>query len=71
MHVSDKDLSYVVTGLAIAAKTVSNVGWFVNYVQTMELYPTCARVSGMNFCTIVSTAIGIFTPHVVYLVDII
>ena len=42
---------------------------FINYVQTMECYPTCARVSGMNFCTVFSTVLSIFTPSVVFLVS--
>ena len=35
----------------------------------MECYPTCARVSGMNFCTVFSTVLSIFTPSVVFLVS--
>jgi hypothetical protein len=68
IYIADPNLGTAVTILAICTKTVSNVGWFLNYVQTMELYPTCARVSGMNFCTIISTAIGIWTPKIVSLV---
>ena len=65
----DPSLWWLVLAVAMAAKTVSNVGWFINYVQTMECYPTCARVSGMNFCTVFSTVLSIFTPSVVFLGD--
>ena len=56
------------TVLAIAAKTASNVGWFINYVQNMELFPTCCRVSGMNLAATASIIFGIGAPYVVLLV---
>ena len=65
---TDEEYGTVVTVLAICSKTVSNVGWFINYVQNMELFPTSARVSGMNFCVTVSTVVGTSAPYVILLV---
>ncbi len=58
-----------VTILALCAKTASNVGWFVNYLQNMEIFPTTARVTGMNITANCATAIGIAAPYVVLLVS--
>ena len=58
----------MVTGLAICAKTASNVGWFINYVQNMEIFPTSARVSGMNFAATVAAVIVLTAPYVILLV---
>jgi len=69
-HHSDESLGWLVTTLAIAAKTCSNVGWFVNYMQNMELFPTTARVSGMNLTATVATIVGISAPYVLLLVGI-
>ena len=57
-----------VTILALCAKTASNVGWFVNYLQNMEIFPTTARMSGMNLAATISVALGISAPYVVLLV---
>ena len=58
---------YAVTVLAIIAKTTGNVGWFVNFVQTMEIYPTAARLSGMNLAAGPPLLFGLATPYVVLL----
>ena len=65
---SDPSLGWLVTVLAVSSKTLSNVAWFINYVQTMELFPTKARVSGMNICATASTLAGMAAPYLVYLV---
>jgi len=65
----DDSLGWLVTTLAILAKTVSNVGWFLNYLQNMELFPTTARVSGMNLTATIATVVGISAPYVVLLVN--
>lgn len=65
----DESLGWLVTTLAIAAKTASNVGWFINYVQNVELFPTCARVSGMSFCATFAGIIGTSAPYVILLVS--
>ncbi len=62
-------MGITVTILALCAKTASNVGWFVNYLQNMEIFPTTARVTGMNITANCATAIGIAAPYVVLLVS--
>ena len=66
---SDPDYGWLVTTLAVAAKTAGNIGWFVNYVQNMELFPTCSRTSGMFLCSTFATIAGIGAPHVILLVS--
>ena len=53
---------------AMCAKTASNVGWFVNYLQNMEIFPTTARMSGMNITATCAVAMGITAPYVILLV---
>ena len=65
----DPSLGWLVTTLAIIAKTVSNVGWFINYVQNMELFPTCARISGMSLTAGVAMIVGAAAPYVIFLVS--
>ena len=66
---TDESLGYVVTALAICAKTTSNVGWFINYVQNVELFPTVARIAGMNLCATFAAVVGTSAPYVILLVD--
>ncbi len=66
---ADPSMGTTVTILALCAKTASNVGWFVNYLQNMEIFPTTARVTGMNITANCATAIGIAAPYVVLLVS--
>ncbi len=65
----DPSLTGLVTGFAIAAKTLSNTCWYINFVQMMELFPTTSRVSGITTCTVFSTAFGVVSPYVVGLVS--
>lgn len=63
----DKSMGWLVTTLALIAKTFGNVGWYINYVQNMEIFPTCARVTGMNLASTVSLIIGTVGPYVILL----
>ena len=36
----------VLVGLTIASKTASNVGWFIMWVQAIEIFPTPLRNTG-------------------------
>ena len=56
------------TTLAISAKTTGNIAWFVNYVLSVELFPTCCRVSGMNTAASIALVFGIGAPYVILLV---
>ena len=59
----------VITGLAITAKVVSNVGWFIMWVQCVELFPTTIRVTGSNFCALVANICTTPAPYVIMLVN--
>ena len=58
------------TGLAICARTVGNVGWFIMWVQAVEIFPTCVRVSGMNLAAMTANSVTTAAPYVVLLVSI-
>ena len=58
----------VITGLAIVAKTVSNVGWFIMWVQSVELFPTVVRVTGTNFGAMIANICCTAAPYVILLV---
>lgn len=59
-----------ITVMAITAKTASNVGWFIMWVQCVELYPTSVRVTGSNLCALVANIVCSAAPYVIYLVII-
>jgi len=59
----------VITVLAITAKVVSNVGWFIMWVQCVELFPTTIRVTGSNFCALVANICTTPAPYVILLGD--
>ena len=61
----------LITGLAIVAKTVSNVGWFIMWVQCVELFPTVVRVTGSNFAAMMANIICTSAPYVILLVILI
>ncbi|TRY77763.1 hypothetical protein TCAL_10421 [Tigriopus californicus] len=63
----DDSLGWLVTTLAIVAKTLGNIGWYINYVQNMEIFPTCARVTGMNLTSTVALVFGTVGPYVILL----
>lgn len=58
-----------VTGLAIVARTVGNVGWFVMWVQCVELFPTTVRVTGSNVASVVASILCTGAPYVILLVS--
>lgn len=63
----DESLAWIVTSLAVMAKTLGNIGWYINYVQNMEVFPTCARVTGMNLTSTVALVFGTVGPYVILL----
>ena len=44
--VEDAAYGKVLVGLTIASKTASNVGWFIMWVQAIEIFPTPLRNTG-------------------------
>jgi len=61
------DMGQVVLAFSLAAKTTSNVGWFVMWVQSVEVFPTMVRNSGINFSVVGSIIVGMTTPFVISL----
>ena len=59
----------VITVLAITAKVVSNVGWFIMWVQCVELFPTTIRVTGSNFCALAANICTTPAPYVILMVN--
>ena len=58
----------VITGLAITAKSINNIAWFIMWVQAIELFPTTMRVTGSNFAALVANIVGTCIPYVIQLV---
>ena len=65
---TDPELAWLVICLAIVAKSAGNITWFINFVQSMELFPTCARVSGIGLVSSVSLIITTSAPYLTNLV---
>ena len=55
--------------MAICARVTGNVGWFIMWVQAVEIFPTCVRVSGMNLAAMSANAVTTAAPYVVLLVS--
>ncbi|XP_055526198.1 beta-alanine transporter isoform X2 [Wyeomyia smithii] len=53
--------------LTIAVKFCSSVNFFAVNLQSIEIYPTCLRQSGLAFAAIMSNLFGIFGPYAVHL----
>ena len=49
------------------AKFISSATFLIVYVQTVELYPTCIRNTGMGFTSLLAQVVGIAGPYVVHL----
>jgi OCT family organic cation transporter-like MFS transporter 4/5 len=45
----------------------SSATFLIVYVQTVELYPTCIRNTGMGFTSLLGMIIGIAGPYVIHL----
>merc|ERR1719186_26968 len=61
----DKSLGLAVIVLSILSKFASNVGWFIMWVQCVEVFPTPLRGTGMNLCVMISTVVSMTGPFVV------
>ena len=66
--VSDDDMGTAVVILTIFSKIASNVGWFIMWVQCVEVFPTPLRGTGMNVSVMVSTLVTMTGPYTVDLV---
>jgi MFS family permease len=61
----DPSLGTAVIVLSVLSKLASNVGWFIMWVQCIEVFPTPLRGTGMNLCVMISTVISMTGPFVV------
>nr|XP_029722722.1 solute carrier family 22 member 21-like [Aedes albopictus] len=53
--------------LTVAIKFCISINFFAVNLQSIEIYPTCLRNTGLAFAAIMSNLIGILGPYVVYL----
>merc|ERR550517_708763 len=60
-----RQLGGLLVGLTIASKTASNVGWFIMWVQAIEIFPTALRNTGLTVSAVVATLICMTGPYVV------
>ncbi|XP_023349584.1 solute carrier family 22 member 15 [Eurytemora carolleeae] len=56
-----------VFGISLAAKTVSNVSWYIMWYQALEVFPSCLRNTGINMSKLVSLTVKMSTPYTVKL----
>jgi MFS family permease len=59
--------SFLITVTVVVVKFFSTIAFFAVNLQSMEIYPTCLRQSGIAIGAVVSNFFGIFGPYVVYL----
>ena len=64
----DPRLGTALVVLSVLSKIASNVGWFIMWVQCIEVFPTPLRGTGMNLCVMISTVVTMSGPYVVDLV---
>uniref|UniRef100_A0A8D8AVD4 Solute carrier family 22 member 21 n=2 Tax=Culex pipiens TaxID=7175 RepID=A0A8D8AVD4_CULPI len=65
--IRDSDYEILAIALTIAIKCCVSVSFFAVNLQSLEIYPTCLRQTGLAFAAISSNLFGIFGPYVVYL----
>lgn len=63
----DPDSEILFTCLVIFIKFCVSITFFAVNLQSMEVYPTCLRQSGIAVGAIVSNVLAVFGPYVVYL----
>lgn len=52
--------------LTIVIKFFSSISYLIANVQSTEVYPTCLRQTGLGLGYILSNAVGIVAPYLVY-----
>ena len=67
---SDEPATSFVTGLAITARLSSNVGWYVMWVQAIEIIPTNVRGTGANLASLIANFPVIGVSHLTAVVSI-
>merc|ERR1719474_853451 len=54
-----------VRALTIVSKVASNIGWFVMWVQAVEIFPTSLRNQGITIASVFATLVSMTGPFVV------
>lgn len=67
--IPDQNMGWLVTTLAAFIKFCIAYAFYGTCLQTLELYPTCVRQTGMSFGLVSASGFGIFGPYIVYLVS--
>jgi len=67
LFVNMDHMDKAVVALSLAAKTTSNVSWYIMYVQHIEVYPTLLRNSGIFLSLFVNIIVNMTTPFAVSL----
>lgn len=57
----------IVITLTIAVKLCVSINFFAVNLQSIEIYPTCLRQTGLAFAAIMANLFGVLGPYVVYL----
>jgi OCT family organic cation transporter-like MFS transporter 4/5 len=70
LTIKNPDYEMVSVALSVVIKFCISVNLFVVNLQSMEVYPTCLRQTGLAFGTITGSSFGILGPYIVYLVCI-
>lgn len=65
--VENPDYNTLVTVLSALAKLVGCITFFSLNVQSMEIFPTCLRQTGVGFCSMCTALFGVVGPYIVYL----
>ncbi|XP_055589809.1 organic cation/carnitine transporter 2 isoform X3 [Uranotaenia lowii] len=65
--VQNAEYEAMTTALTITIKLCVSINFFAVNLQSIEIYPTCLRQTGLSFAAIVANLFGILGPYVVYL----
>ena len=66
-HEDDIVSMWAVNILCFVGKFVCTMSFYMFYVQSVEIFPTCIRSSGMGFCSFISNILGLPGPTVALL----
>lgn len=63
----DPNSENLVTGLVVFIKFATSIIFFAINLQSMEVYPTCLRQSGIAVGAIAANSLSVFGPYIVFL----
>ncbi|XP_067015468.2 organic cation/carnitine transporter 2 [Anabrus simplex] len=65
--IKDPNMSWLATLLVVFAKFCITATFYIIYLQSMEIYPTCVRQTGTSLASVVGSGAGIIGPYIIYL----